>query len=140
MPTAASVLLFGNDSHLLRSRRWLVESLGFKVFATDNILTLHQIFTEHPVDVMVLCHSLSPEESERAKAMAREYSPGTRVLILAVSEAHIGPENKCAVSVAEGPKALLEAVEQLAESRIPPQPIREESSSNGQPAQAQRRG
>lgn len=126
MPSTASVLLYGNDTHLLRTRRWLVESSGLQVFATDQMLALNQIFTEHPIDVLVLCHSLSFEERERAKAIAQAHSPRTKVLVLAVTEAGVRARSSDRmISTADGPKVLLDVVEQLAASRIPPEPRRE---------------
>lgn len=125
MPSAASVLLFGKDTHLLRTRRWLVESAGFQVFATDQFLTLNQIFTEHPVDVLILCHSLSFEERERAKAIAQAHASMTKVLVLVSTEAGASAQSsERMLSTAEGPKRLLDAVEQLAQSRVPPDPSR----------------
>jgi DNA-binding response OmpR family regulator len=116
------VLLFGNDAHLLETRRWVLESADCRVYAASNFLALNQILGDRPIDLLILCHTLTSEECDRAESIARTYTRKTRVLVLTASN-FVSCEKRAdaVVNAYEGPKTLLETVDHLLDHRIPPE-------------------
>jgi DNA-binding NtrC family response regulator len=120
MPCSVCVLLFGNDLRLLESRRLVLESAGCTVYTAMRLLAVNQILTERPIDLLILCHSLTTEECERAKSVVEAQSPKVKVLILtAANFTQCNVRADGVVNAGEGPKALLECVNQMAR-KIPP--------------------
>lgn len=101
----------------------VLESDGCKVFSATRVLALNQIVAEHPIDLLILCHSLTVEECERARSIVHAFSPQAKILILVA-----GSFPRCAtpedpvVSTGDGPKALLETVDELVEHGMRPEP------------------
>ena len=119
MSGSVRILLFGNDFHLLESRQWVFESAGYEVYATTSFLALDHILgirpASLPIDLMILCHSLSIEECNRARSLARARFPRMEIVILAVNSCVLhSTEGDTVVDTAEGPRTLLETVEDLA--------------------------
>jgi hypothetical protein len=114
------VLLFGNDAHLLESRRMVLECAGCKVYVATRLLTLNLILADKPIDLLILCHSLSTEECERVKSVVQGHSPKVKVLTLTAGDFPpcIASGDRM-VSTGGGPKALLNAVDQIT-GKIPP--------------------
>jgi hypothetical protein len=134
MSGSVRILLFGNDSHLLKSRQWVFESAGYEVYAATSILALNHILASHPanlpIDLMILCHSLTAEECNRARLIGRAHFPKMEVVILAVNGcvSHTA-DGDSVVDTAEGPRTLLETVGDLAKK----QPGRWAASSGTMP-------
>jgi len=126
MSGCVRILLFGNDSHLLESRQWVFESAGYEVYAATSFLALDHILANHPgslpIDLMILCHSLSTEECNRARSLALARFPKMEVVILAVHSCVSHTiEGDMVVDTAEGPRTLLENVEDLAIKPMEPE-------------------
>lgn len=122
MSGSVRILLFGNDPLLLKSRQMVLESAGYEVYAAPSILALNHILANHPashpIDLMILCHSLSDEESNRARSLARARFPRMEVVILAVNSCVLhDADGDSVVDTADGPKTLLETVGDLAKKQ-----------------------
>lgn len=118
MSGSVRILLLGNDSHLLDTRQWVFESAGYEVYATASFLVLNHILTNHPaslpIDLMILCHSLSIEDCNRARSLARARFPKMEVVMLAANNGVLhSAEGDRVVDTAEGPRTLLETVKDL---------------------------
>lgn len=121
MPDPVCVLLFGNDSHLLKSRCMVLESVGCTVYMANRLVDVKQILTDHRIGLLLLCHTLTVEECDRAKAVVETFSPETKVLVLAAADfAECAANGDRVVSTGDGPKAMLRTVNEMA--KIPPQP------------------
>ena len=108
----------------------MFESAGYEVYATTSVLALDHILTSHPtnlpIDLMILCRSLSTEECKRARSLALVRFPKMEVVILAVYScvSHTA-EGDMVVDTAAGPRTLPENVEDLAKKPMEPWPGRQ---------------
>jgi len=61
--------MLGRDTHLLETRKWVLQSLGYRVLTMSRLAELDGLAPTPPVNLVVLCHTLSTKE--RADAIAR---------------------------------------------------------------------
>ena len=105
------LVLFGREQHLLEIRRQRLQEAGYQVWMAGQIPDVFTIITEERIDVLVLCHTLYPEEREWAIAFADVQSPPLKsIVITATKSGHRGevPQN---VLYARGlPADLLAAI------------------------------
>jgi len=82
------VLIYGHDSDLLRSRRWVLEKTGYRVVTTTELTEIGCLAENRAIDLVVLCHTLTLEECGRALALACTRWPSVQSLVL--TSAHQG--------------------------------------------------
>ena len=80
--TQISIVILGRDAHLLETRKWVLQSLGYRVLTIHRIADLNQIPSTPPVALLVLCHTLSTKECESAVARASSRWPEIKKLVL----------------------------------------------------------
>jgi len=68
-PPQISIVMLGRDTHLLETRKWVLQSLGYRVLTMSRLAELDGLAPTPPVNLVVLCHTLSTKE--RADAIAR---------------------------------------------------------------------
>ncbi len=113
MPTSASVLVFGRDDQLVHTRCLILEKAGFRVHTAASIPDLEQLLSQPTMDVMVLCHSLSPQDCDEALILTHERWPRLQTIALVSGSSNCGSEFADAViETAEGPAKLVTAVRQ----------------------------
>jgi hypothetical protein len=61
-------LFSGRDTVLFETRRMVLETNGYLVRAASDLSTVRQTINAHRIDLLILCHSLSMEECNRAMA------------------------------------------------------------------------
>jgi len=77
-----SVLIFGHDTRLLESRKWVLQGWGYRVLSARYLSAIDRLPLQPAVDLLVLCYSLSPKECESAIAHARLRWPEVKTLAL----------------------------------------------------------
>ena len=77
-----SVLIYGHDARLLESRKWVLQGCGYRALSVRNVSALNQVPLTPPIDLLVLCHGVPPEECESAIANARLRWPNVKELAL----------------------------------------------------------
>lgn len=80
--THITVVLYGRDAHLLELRKWFLHSCGYRVFSAMNLADLDAIPLEPPIDLLALCHTLSPDECAAAAAHASSRWPNVKKLAM----------------------------------------------------------
>jgi hypothetical protein len=85
MSVPISILLFGRNVRLLKTRQTVLESLGYRVYRACDLSTAKHMLLEKQIDLLVLCHSLSMEERGRALALTYRW-PMIRSLILTAGD------------------------------------------------------
>lgn len=80
MAEPISILLYGQDSLLLQTRQWVLEAAGYQVRTTKEFSEVAPV--PDPVDLLILCHSLSLEECGRTFALASTRWPKIRCIVL----------------------------------------------------------
>ena len=122
-PDPPSILLFGNNAHLLETRRWVLECAGYEAHVATHFLALKQILADGPINVLILCHSLTEEECDRARSIVTMRFPKSKVLVLAVNDCPASTKDEeQVVSTGDGPKSMLETVDHLVNNPVPPEP------------------
>ena len=108
---AASILVYGHEARLLVTRRWVLEKAGFAVHATTDLREAMER-VEQGTALLILCHTLSGEDSKRVLAEARGRRPETKVLILTTHRPVEREDDGVEIlSAFIGPRVLLAAVE-----------------------------
>src|ERR1700688_2914389 len=80
--TQISIVMFGHNAHLLETRRWVLQSLGYRVHTIRRSAELDTLPLAPPVSLLVLCHTLSPKECGDAVTRASSRWPEIKKLVL----------------------------------------------------------
>lgn len=84
MNSHARVLVVSRDEMLLRSREMILGAF-FAVRGAGRFNEARALLTSNTFDLIVLCHSLTPDECERLAAMAHARVPRCQVLAMSAS-------------------------------------------------------
>ena len=74
--------MLGHDEHLIATRQWVLQSRGYRVVTASDTTVLTTLPLMPPVRLLVLCHTLSPEERDQAEALASTRWPDVKCLTL----------------------------------------------------------
>ncbi|HEV2618640.1 MAG TPA: hypothetical protein VGU23_01730 [Acidobacteriaceae bacterium] len=109
-----SILLYGRDEQLLATRRWVLESRGYRVLTLLDLAGFAAIPQNPPIRLVLLCHSLSQDECEAAMVLAEARWPGIQSLTLD-AEAGRSPSGLLGqlLHTMDGPAKLVETVAKL---------------------------
>lgn len=77
-----SVLIYGHDARLLESRKWMLQSCGYRALSVRNVGALNQVPLTPSIDLLVLCYTLSSTECESVIAHAKLRWPHVKELAL----------------------------------------------------------
>ena len=103
------VVLYGNDPQLLSIRAQVLEQSGFRLTLISRLEELSGLFPRSRVDLVILCHSLTPAETRDAFIVSRRLWPEVQVLALTgAGETDGKPVGEC-LNVYAGPQALVDA-------------------------------
>ena len=107
MNSHARVLVVSRDEMLLRSREMILGAF-FAVRGAGRFVEARSLLTSNKFDLVVLCHSLTPDECERLATMAHERVPRCQVLgMSASSRGNMQPWADRQLGVDAGPYGLL---------------------------------
>ena len=68
--TQVSIVMYGRNANLLETRKWILNSLGYRVATILHVAEMDRIPSKPPAALLVLCHPLSSKESADAFAQA----------------------------------------------------------------------
>jgi len=107
MNSHARVLVVSRDEMLLRSRAMILGAF-FAVRSAGRFNEARALLTSDTFDLIILCHSLTPDEGERLAAMAHQRSARCQVLAMsASSRGSLKPWADRQLGVDAGPYGLL---------------------------------
>ena len=109
----ARVVCSGRDLPLLRTRlQVLVKS--YDAIEVSSVRQLAELPGEPAIDLVLLCHSLSPEECSASAEIVRERWPAAKMLALTTGGFRTPYERADAVVLGlQGPVVLLQAMDRL---------------------------
>jgi DNA-binding NtrC family response regulator len=111
MLTPASVLVFGRDYQLVHTRGLILEKAGFQVRTASSLPEIQQLLSKPTMDVMLLCHSLSPQDCAEALIITHERWPRIQTIALVSGSSGCGSKSADTIMEAsEGPAKLISAV------------------------------
>ncbi len=108
------VLIYGVDSELLQIRRLILEKVGIHLQTTTELREPTCEELHLAVDLLILCHTLTMEQSGRAVALAAKLWPHAKCLLLTAGVPERAPS--CTAEVLDswdGPCAFLGCVSRL---------------------------
>jgi hypothetical protein len=82
MTTPGSILMFGHDPQLLKTRSWILNGDGFEVDCVTTLRELQSHLASHHYRLLVLCHSLSGAERSVATSLTTPLAPELKLLLL----------------------------------------------------------
>lgn len=107
MNSHARVLVVSRDEMLLRSREMILGAF-FAVRGAGRFIEAKTLLTKNDFDLIVLCHSLTPDECERLAVMAHDRTPRCQVLAMSPSSrGSVKPWADKQLGVDVGPYGLL---------------------------------
>ncbi len=71
MTAPISILIFGQDSLLLSTRQWILATSGHSVRTSAHLPDVRQILLAEQIDLLILCHTLQPDDRDRALAFLK---------------------------------------------------------------------
>ena len=78
------ILSLGYDSHLMHIRTLLLQRHGYQVEEAYSCSEALGVFSQHSIDLLVICHSVPADEQERLIAEVKSIQPDLPVLCLAL--------------------------------------------------------
>jgi len=85
---AATILIYGRVPLLLDTRRMVLETAGFCVLTASDIDRVEHAIEYEDIGLVILCHSLSVEETNVALAAVSALKPELPVLMLDTNSIH----------------------------------------------------
>lgn len=83
MRSRTSVLCYGHDTRLLETRGWVLAQAGFEVTNAFELHAVKEALANQPFDLLLLCHTLQPDESRAALDYLTLRALRTKRLLLA---------------------------------------------------------
>lgn len=115
------VLVYGSDKLLLDTRTMVLVRAGFRVLAVLQPSEPEPVIEEHPVGLVVLCHSLSAARCESLLEFTKSRRPAIRTLVLTAGASVCADQHPTDVlSTFDGPERLTEAVRRLLADSVSP--------------------
>lgn len=109
-----SVLIYGHDPLLLRTRDLLLRNEGFQVLTATNRTDALGLLSVEKIDLLLGCHSLSDEEFHGILAVTHVLPRPPRVLaLIAGNDRPNALADFAVVNIFDGPKTFLAAVHGL---------------------------
>ena len=114
MPALPSILVYGRDHRLLETRGWILERAGYRVLTALTLAEVERIAASESIGLLLLCHSLSVEDCEKALIAVSTIHPEVKRLLMTANTplCPVG-QNDWVLSAFDGPQALAAAVHDL---------------------------
>jgi hypothetical protein len=113
-----SILLYGHDLALLETRRLVLLRTGCSVWTASNLAAMEKTCASLPITLLVLCHTLSQQECERALELARRHRRELKSMVVtAGTYSPACSTEEMALDLFAGPAMLVATVRGLLESR-----------------------
>jgi DNA-binding NtrC family response regulator len=111
---SAGILVYGRDEVLLGTRTMILENAGFRVQSAINYADAEAMIMSGNVSLVVLCHSLTPEDCEAIFKLVSGRNPSVSTLVLTAGASRCSERPPTAIlSAFDGPRKLVEAVHKL---------------------------
>ena len=117
-----SILIFGSAPDLIETRRLVLKHAGFHVTVSLSLDRVTDLLASRDFDLFILCHSLSPSQSESALLEVHTLRPKTKNLILSKAlTSRVTDKDDTVLAAFASPQALIAAANSLT-SHVTPEP------------------
>ncbi len=114
MHPSGTVLIYGHDPLLLRTRLRILEQAGYTVWTADVLGEVGSIITTNEVGLLIVCQTLSDEEGEAAITLAHHIRPEMKTLVMSLTRQRLlKTAQEIPFNVSTGPRNLLDTVQKL---------------------------
>jgi hypothetical protein len=121
MPSQDAILLYGRDKQLLEIRQLLLQGSGYRVWVATSLEQIDALSHTETIDLLLLCHLLTLEQSGRALAFSQSRWPLMESLFLSVANPWGEAGNQERVfETSQGPAKLLATLGQLLDHQSTP--------------------
>lgn len=118
MPAQPVIVVYGHDQSLLDTRTWVLEGAGYQVSQASQFSELQQATSERPVELVVMCHTLTPDQCEETRTCTQMHRPAIkRLLITANRPVLLKTVGEPSISAFDGPRALIDMVGKVLSAR-----------------------
>jgi len=112
---STTVLIYGADPILLETRSLLLSRQGFRVIVSKDLKHIEASIREFAPSIAVFCSSLTAEQQENGIALAHRLDPAIKnIVVETLTVSAISEQADSLVNGLQGPKAFIDAVEELA--------------------------
>jgi DNA-binding NtrC family response regulator len=111
----ASILMYGRNPSLLEIRARVLRSASYRVKTASCLEDIPQILSEEQIDMVILCHTVSPEDCDRVLALTA-LSPQTDSLVLTSGSRGCHSQFGFAFDTTDGPAKLVSTIGKLVET------------------------
>ena len=120
MSNPACILVYGRDASLLETRRMLLATTGFQVYATTEWEAAERVIKEEKPALFVLCYTLAPGDRSSILNSAERLYPEMRVLILTADGQPSDDSPEDTLNIFAGARAFKARVVELLRQRSEP--------------------
>ena len=106
------VLCFSRDPQLLKTRG-MVLATSYEPVMIGSLAELQALAGGPAFDVVVLCHTLSPQECQRSTSIVRRQWPRAKILALSADHESCREQVDEVVECMAGPRLLLKTIDRL---------------------------
>jgi DNA-binding response OmpR family regulator len=106
----STILVYGNEPVLVTTRGLILERAGYEVFTAETLANAVLAMMNHPIDLCILCQSLTGEERRRILGTARALQPEIKCVVMDFEESEAPVEGTDHIRGLVGPSTLLEAI------------------------------
>ena len=115
-----SILIFGSAPDLIETRRLVLKHAGFDVTVSLSLDHVTDLLASRDFDLFILCHSLSPSQSESALLEVHTLRPKTKNLILSKAlTSRVTDKDDTVLAAFASPQTLIAAAKSLIYHSIP---------------------
>jgi hypothetical protein len=107
------LLIYGNDSMLLTTRRLILEKVGYEVATVATFSDAMLCLLNQQLDLLILCQSLSEEERRGMLESAHAIDPRLKCAVLQFTAGHERIANEELVEGLRGPTILIESIRRM---------------------------
>lgn len=116
---ATSILIYGLNSTLLQTRRWVLQASGYQAQTATELAQFAGIPEQPSVKLLILCHSLDQQSCSDAIELADARWPGIKHLVLGSNLLNPDPGLLESVMLGlDGPSTLIANVNTLVGQRL----------------------
>ena len=107
------LLIYGNDSMLLTTRRIILEKEGYDVIVTSAFSEAMLLLMNQPFNLLLLCQSLTQEERRGMLESASAINPELKCAVLQFTNGHEKMGNEETLDGLRGPMNLIESIHRM---------------------------
>ena len=112
------LLIYGNDSMLLTTRRLILERVGYEVATVATFPDAMLLLLNQQLDLLILCQSLNEEERRGMLESAHAINPELKCVVLQFTAGHQKIANEETLEGLRGPTNLIESIRRMLEPSL----------------------